>query len=86
MDDTALDRVTALVGRYLPNGAAPADPDTDLRQAGLDSMGIVGLLVDVETAFGVRFADEDITPATFASVRALHGVIARCRQPGPSVD
>lgn len=78
--DNSLQQVMALVMKYLPDGAAvAADPDADLRQAGLDSMGIVTLLADIERDFGVDFPAEYITPATFASVRNLHMAVLKCR-------
>lgn len=79
MDDS-LDRITDLVSRYLPDGTGSGfSPDADLREAGLDSMGIVALLVSLEDEFGIDFPDELIAPATFASVRNLHQIVRGCR-------
>jgi acyl carrier protein len=78
--DDALKRVTGLVLRHLPGGPqAEITPDTDLRQAGLDSMGIVTLLVELEREFGMELPPDDISPETFRSIRSLHRTVVSCR-------
>ena len=80
MDDGTLGQVSAIVARHLPDAAVwDGDADADLRAAGLDSIRVVALLVDVEGEFGVRFPSEHVTPATFESVRSLHSVVLKCR-------
>ena len=79
LDDT-LKRVTKLVLRHLPGEPeGKITPDTDLQRAGLDSMRMVALLVEVERAFGIDFPADAISQATFSSIRELHRVIAGCR-------
>jgi acyl carrier protein len=74
--DDSLDRIADLVSRHLPGGPGAAfGPDADLREAGLDSMGIVALLVALEGEFGIEFPDELITPATFTTIRNLHQIV-----------
>lgn len=47
------------------------DADIPLRDLGIDSMGTVQLLVEVETEFGVAFPDELLTPETFETPASL---------------
>ncbi|MFJ4849666.1 phosphopantetheine-binding protein [Streptomyces sp. NPDC088733] len=53
----------------------PLAEDLPLRELGLDSMGTVELLSDLETAYGVHFRDDNLTPATFHTPAALWAVI-----------
>jgi acyl carrier protein len=55
---------------FLPP-AQELEPDTDLREYGLDSLGIVELLAQLEQAFGVRFLDEALTLETFETPDVL---------------
>lgn len=76
MTETVMRRVEAIVARHLPDSAdAPADPDADLKAAGLDSIRAIALLVEVEGEFGVQFAQERITAATFSSIRNLYEAV-----------
>ncbi|MFG1974934.1 acyl carrier protein [Nonomuraea fuscirosea] len=45
--------------------------DTDLTDAGLDSMAIVELLTSLEQAYGVRLAAEALTRETFGTPATL---------------
>ena len=45
--------------------------DMQLVQYGLDSMGTVTLLVDLESALDLQFPDEALTPETFETVAVL---------------
>jgi acyl carrier protein len=49
----------------------PLDPGQDLRAAGLDSLGVVNMLVALESAYGVRLAEEAMTMDTFATPAIL---------------
>ncbi|MBG0813147.1 phosphopantetheine-binding protein [Planomonospora sp. ID82291] len=46
-------------------------PQDELGALGLDSMGVVRLLVDVENAYGVELPDELLNEATFSTVGSL---------------
>jgi acyl carrier protein len=61
---------------FLPAGE-PLDPGQDLRAAGLDSLGAVDLLVALESAYGVRLAEEAMSMDTFATPAALWNTIRR---------
>jgi acyl carrier protein len=59
---------------------APLGPDADLRDLGLDSVQMVGVLIAVENEYDIQFPDEMLTEETFASpgnlwraVRSLTG-------------
>ncbi|MBD0738772.1 MULTISPECIES: phosphopantetheine-binding protein [unclassified Streptomyces] len=50
--------------------------DADLAALGLDSMGVVQLLADLEDRFGVELDDELLTEETFATVGSLWATVA----------
>lgn len=50
-------------------------PEMSLRDLGLDSMGMVELLADLESGYDVRFRDEALTMETFATPGVLWGVL-----------
>jgi nodulation protein F len=51
-------------------------PEMSLRDLGLDSMGMVELLADLESGYDVRFRDEALTMETFATPGVLWGVLS----------
>lgn len=63
----------------------PADEeltaDLPLGDYGLDSMGIVDLMVSLEDAYGVRFVDELLTLETFATPGVLWSALTGLLQP-----
>ncbi|WP_406456103.1 phosphopantetheine-binding protein [Streptomyces sp. NBC_01622] len=58
---------------------AAIGPDTDLWQAGLDSLGSVSLMAGLEDTFGIEFPDALLTRETFSTlgriVTALDGLV-----------
>ncbi|MEU6854789.1 phosphopantetheine-binding protein [Actinacidiphila alni] len=56
-------------------------PDADLAALGLDSMGVVQLLADLEDHFGVELDDELLTEETFATVGSLWATVADFVEP-----
>lgn len=64
----------------LPAPDTAIDEDADLAASGLDSLGTVTLLVDLEQTFAVSFPGSMLTQATFrsaASLRtAVHGLVS----------
>lgn len=50
--------------------------DVSLRDLGLDSMGVVELLADLENGYAVRFRDEALTMETFATPGVLWRVLS----------
>jgi acyl carrier protein len=57
-------------------------PDAELVDLGLDSLGLVALLVDIEETFRVEIPDELLNGETFASVGALWTVLAEVVEGG----
>jgi acyl carrier protein len=53
----------------------PLEPAHSLFDLGLDSMGTVALLLELEEAFEVTFPDEALTPEVFATPGSLWGAI-----------
>lgn len=51
--------------------------DDDLLEAGLDSMGIMRLVMHIEAAFGVTLPDNEIEPDNVQSLNALEAWILR---------
>jgi acyl carrier protein len=54
---------------------AEMDPGVALANLGLDSLGTVGLLVELEEAFNVVIPDESLSAETFATPKSLWDVI-----------
>ncbi len=63
---------------HIPNAAAWGDDD-DLLKAGLDSMGIMRLVIFIEERFGITLPDEEITPENICSLNAIALWIERHR-------
>jgi diaminopimelate decarboxylase len=71
--------LTDLLRRSLPPGAANDEilPDTNLREAGLSSIGTIDLLMRLEDHYNVRFPDSALNGTTFATPRSLWAVVCR---------
>jgi acyl carrier protein len=71
------ERFEKVVRPHLPRlpAEAPLLPGEELAGYGLDSLGTVTLLVDLETEFDVSFPDEALTAATFATADSLWTVL-----------
>jgi acyl carrier protein len=69
--------------RFLP--FLPADErlaeDTNLRDFGLDSLGMVELLAQLESGYDVRFTNEALTMETFATPAVLWRTLTRILEP-----
>ncbi len=55
--------------------------ETDLFEAGLDSMGIMQLLILIEERCGVRVPESAVTRENFATARNLADLVRRCAGP-----
>jgi acyl carrier protein len=62
----------------LPSSVAAAR-DASLSEAGLTSMGAVRLMLAVEAAFDIALPEAELTPANFATIRAIEAMLARLR-------
>lgn len=56
-------------------------PDTDLQDYGLDSFGVIELLVALEGGYGIRFRDEVMNRATFATPATLWSAVTSLQEP-----
>lgn len=54
----------------------PIPPDATLVSAGLDSIGTINLLLDIEDSFGVSLPGALLTPETFRTRATLERVVA----------
>ncbi|MEV0392354.1 phosphopantetheine-binding protein [Polymorphospora rubra] len=64
--------------KLLPAGE-PLAPDASLVELGLDSLEMVGLLIDLESVYEVSFPDSEMNFETFASAERLWAVLTRLR-------
>jgi acyl carrier protein len=55
-------------------------PEHDLREFGLDSMGVVDLLVSLESEYSVRLTDDLLSMETFATPGALWAALTEIQQ------
>lgn len=60
---------------FLPDGST-LQADTNLRDFGLDSMGAVALLADIERMYDVRFVDDSLSMETFSTPGRLWSTIS----------
>jgi acyl carrier protein len=69
--------VRDIVRRHLSH-LAPGEELLDhavLRDLGLDSMGAVELMFDLEEAFGITMPDEALTPETFGTAATIAAAV-----------
>jgi len=76
-----IESVTAVARRHLPEESRVAvlGPNTDLAELGLDSVQVVGFMVDMERTFGISFPDELINLGTFRTVGAVAEAVRTLR-------
>jgi acyl carrier protein len=72
-NENVADRVAALVRKVLDREEInkAVGPDDDLRTTGLSSLGLVNLMLSVETEFDLKIPERDMTPANFRSVTRI---------------
>lgn len=75
-----------LLRPYLPllGSERALSPEDRLSDLGLDSLGTVGLLIEMEDTFAVSIPDEFLTNATFDTAASLRLVIEALRNPEPA--
>jgi acyl carrier protein len=57
--------------------SAPITPDLVLRDAGVDSLALIELLINIEQVFEIEFPDELLVADTFSTPRALWQAISK---------
>lgn len=72
-------RLEDIVREYCPDlePHVALDPDDNLADLGLNSVGTIGILVAVEEAFSVSLSDEDMSFETFSSVSSLRRTVLK---------
>jgi acyl carrier protein len=75
------DALLGLVREKLFDGGAPLTVETDLFAAGLDSMGIMQLMISIEERFGVRVPGSAVTRDNFSTASSLAAMVRRCAAP-----
>ena len=71
------DRVVVLVREILERRSISRDilPDDDLREAGLNSLDMVNLMLAVEAEFDLKIPDADMTLGNFRSISAIDALV-----------
>lgn len=71
----------SLLRSYLPqlSDQSPLTGDLSLRNSGLDSLGIVSLLLDLEQRFDVSIPDELLDATAFSTPRGVWSLVVRSR-------
>ena len=70
-----------LVREKLFDGGAPMTVETALFAAGLDSMGIMQLMISIEERFGVRVPEASVTRENFSTASSLAALVRRGAAP-----
>lgn len=72
------ERFEVLLRQYLPflDAGEELAPDLDLRDFGLDSIGVIDLLVSLESAYDVRLTDDALSMETFETPAILWNVLS----------
>lgn len=76
--DPALDGVLAALREVLPSGER-ATASTPLMDLGLDSIGMVSLIGELEARFAVSIPVEEVLPEHFATAADVAALIGRLR-------
>ena len=76
--DTPEQRVVVVVHRVLAERSVhrKVAPDEDLREAGLTSLDMIGLVLLLEAEFGFLIPETSIMPANFRSVSAITSLVS----------
>jgi acyl carrier protein len=71
------DRVVGLVREILERRGVSREvfPDDDLREAGLNSLDMVNLMLAVEAEFDLKIPDADMTLRNFHSISAIEALV-----------
>jgi D-alanine--poly(phosphoribitol) ligase subunit 2 len=78
VDDIAAE-LTAFVNATIMARGRPITADDDFEAAGVDSMGLLKVLLFIETEYGFWMPDDDLVEDNVASARALARYICRER-------
>lgn len=74
--------VSELVARRANRaGRDDLSPDTGLADLGIDSLGVVALIIDLEAALGRQFPEEALSAENFRTLRSIGSAVARLMAP-----
>ncbi len=71
--------ITGFVNANIMARGRGVSADDDFSAAGVDSMGLLKVLLFIEAEFGLWIPDEDLVDANVRSARALAGYLCRQR-------
>ena len=73
------DRVAHLVRELLARRSIDRTVgyDDSLTESGLTSLDIVNLMLGIETEFGIKIPDRDMTPSNFHSIAQIDRLVGR---------
>jgi acyl carrier protein len=85
-NESVADRVAALVRKVLEREEINkrVGPDDDLRASGLSSLGLVNLMLSVETEFDLKIPERDMTPTNFRSIMRIAELVDTLSQTSPA--
>ena len=70
------DELTELIRSEILDSAEPLSPQSDLFAAGLDSMGIMQLLLAIEDRYGVAIDPAELSRENFSTVGKIAALVA----------
>jgi acyl carrier protein len=81
-DVSSRDKIFRIVERFLAQRSIDRTlhPEDNLRDAGITSLDMVNIVLQVESACDVTIPDREITPANFRSVAAIDKLITGLRR------
>ena len=74
-------RLAAFVNTHVMARGRPIRPDEELEAAGVDSMGLLKILLFVESEFGFWMPDADLRAENVASLKGLAEYVVRRMSP-----
>jgi acyl carrier protein len=78
--------VTRLVEKQLNFGGRVLNPDDNLWNLGLNSLSCMGLMLEIEDAFGVELPEERLHHATFTCVDSIVATVESAQEGSAATD
>lgn len=75
--DEVANALTTFINASIMARGRPVQPNDDLEAAGVDSMGLLKILLFIEAEFGFWIPDEDLVEENITTPRALADYICR---------
>lgn len=68
-----------VVTRFAKRGVVSIDDSTSLVKSGwVDSFGIVEIVSFIESEYGIRIPDAEVTPDNFETLASIRAMLERC--------